>query len=82
MTDENTAVHCLPQVQAFFEGTDNFDIIEINAGEESKDIDFCIGIWKMLIDFGADRKSLLINLGGGVISDMGGFRGIYLQKRD
>ena len=52
---------------------DNFDIIEINAGEESKDIDFCIGIWKMLIDFGADRKSLLINLGGGVISDMGGF---------
>jgi 3-dehydroquinate synthase len=52
---------------------DNYDIIEINAGEESKDIDFCIGIWKMLIDFGADRKSLMINLGGGVISDLGGF---------
>jgi 3-dehydroquinate synthase len=52
---------------------DNFDIIEINAGEESKDINFCIGIWKMLIDFDADRKSLLVNLGGGVISDMGGF---------
>ena len=73
LTDENTAIHCLPQVQAQFESSDNFDIIEINAGEESKDIDFCIGIWKMLIDFGADRKSLLINLGGGVISDMGGF---------
>ena len=73
LTDENTAIHCLPQVQAYFEGKNNFDIIEINAGEESKDIDFCIGIWKMLIDFGADRKSLLINLGGGVISDMGGF---------
>jgi 3-dehydroquinate synthase len=52
---------------------DNYDVIEISAGEESKDIDFCIGIWKNLIDFGADRKSLLINLGGGVISDMGGF---------
>jgi 3-dehydroquinate synthase len=73
LTDENTAIHCLPLVKSHFEGMDNFDIIEINAGEESKDIDFCIGIWKMLIDFGADRKSLLINLGGGVISDMGGF---------
>jgi 3-dehydroquinate synthase len=73
LTDENTAKHCLPAVQHHFAGMDNFDIIEINAGEESKDIDFCIGIWKMLIDFGADRKSLLINLGGGVISDMGGF---------
>ncbi|MDF2434318.1 MAG: 3-dehydroquinate synthase [Mucilaginibacter sp.] len=73
LTDENTAIHCLPAVKERFDGHDNFDIIEINAGEESKDIDFCIGIWKMLIDFGADRKSLLINLGGGVISDMGGF---------
>ncbi|MDB5017976.1 MAG: 3-dehydroquinate synthase [Mucilaginibacter sp.] len=73
LTDENTAIHCLPVVKERFDGLDNFDIIEVNAGEESKNIDFCIGIWKMLIDFGADRKSLLINLGGGVISDMGGF---------
>ena len=73
LTDENTAVHCLPALKERFDSMDNFDIIEINAGEESKDIDFCIGIWKMLIDFGADRQSLLINLGGGVVSDMGGF---------
>ncbi len=73
LTDENTEVHCLPLLKDRFAGMDNFDIIEINAGEECKTIDFCIGIWKMLIDFGADRKSLLINLGGGVISDMGGF---------
>lgn len=73
LTDENTAEHCLPLVKSKIEDQDNFDIIEINAGEESKDIDFCIGVWKMLIDFGADRKSLLINLGGGVISDLGGF---------
>jgi 3-dehydroquinate synthase len=56
-----------------FAAFDNFDVLKINAGEESKDIDFCIDIWRRLIDFGADRKSLLINLGGGVISDMGGF---------
>src|ERR1700712_5398031 len=73
LTDENTAVYCLPAIRERLGDMDNFDIIEINAGEESKDINFCIGIWKMLIDFGADRQSLLINLGGGVISDMGGF---------
>src|ERR1700743_1910440 len=75
LTDENTAQYCLPPVQQLLNdaGITNFDLIEINAGEESKDIDFCIGIWRMLIDFGADRKSLMINLGGGVISDMGGF---------
>src|SRR5580698_9674790 len=73
LTDENTAKYCLPLVKEQLGDIDDYDLIEINSGEESKDIDFCIGIWKMLIDFGADRKSLLVNLGGGVISDMGGF---------
>jgi 3-dehydroquinate synthase len=73
LTDENTGVHCLPIIKQQLDVLDNFDIIEVNAGEESKTIDFCIGIWKMLIDFGADRKALMINLGGGVITDMGGF---------
>jgi 3-dehydroquinate synthase len=73
LTDENTAEHCLHLVKPHFEGMDNFDLLEIPAGEENKNIDFCIGVWKLLIDFEADRKSLLINLGGGVITDMGGF---------
>ncbi len=73
LTDENTGQYCLPIVKSKLGEESGYDIIEINAGEESKDIDFCIGVWKMLIDFGADRKSLLINLGGGVISDLGGF---------
>jgi 3-dehydroquinate synthase len=73
LTDENTAAHCLPLLKEKLGDIDNYDLIEINAGEESKDIDFCIGVWKMLIDFGADRQSLMINLGGGVVSDLGGF---------
>jgi 3-dehydroquinate synthase len=73
LTDENTAKYCLPVLREKIDNLDNFDIIEINSGEESKNIDFCIGVWKMLIDFAADRQSLLINLGGGVISDLGGF---------
>lgn len=55
------------------DGLQEFDIIETDNGEENKSIDFCIGIWKTLLDFGADRKALMINLGGGVITDMGGF---------
>jgi 3-dehydroquinate synthase len=73
LTDEHTVKHCLPIIRKHIDNLENFDIIEINAGEESKNIDFCVGVWKMLIDFGADRQSLLINLGGGVISDLGGF---------
>jgi 3-dehydroquinate synthase len=73
LTDENTGKHCLPVIRQYIDDSDNFDVIEISSGEENKNIDFCVGVWKMLIDFGADRQSLLINLGGGVISDLGGF---------
>jgi 3-dehydroquinate synthase len=72
LTDEFTTVHCLPLIEAKLTGK-TYDLIEISAGEECKTIDFCIGVWKMLIDFGADRRSLLINLGGGVVTDLGGF---------
>jgi 3-dehydroquinate synthase len=73
LVDTNTEQHCLPLVKAAIPNLDNFDIIEIDPGEENKNIDFCIGIWKMMLDFKADRNSLLINLGGGVITDIGGF---------
>jgi 3-dehydroquinate synthase len=73
LTDEHTGVHCLPLLQECLGNDDIYDVIEVSAGEESKNMDFCAGIWKMLIDFGADRHSLMINLGGGVIGDMGGF---------
>lgn len=72
LVDSNTEIHCLPAVQDALAGLD-YDLIEVTPGEENKNIDFCIGIWRMLLDFGAERNSLLINLGGGVITDMGGF---------
>lgn len=73
LTDRNTTEHCLPKIQTILDNFRGYDLIEIDPGEENKNIDFCIGIWKMLIDFGADRNSLMINLGGGVITDIGGF---------
>jgi 3-dehydroquinate synthase len=71
--DRNTAEACLPVFREMLDDFSGFDLIETDPGEENKNIDFCIGIWKTLLDFEADRKSLMINLGGGVITDMGGF---------
>lgn len=71
--DRNTSEACLPVFRAMLDDFSGFDLIETDPGEENKNIDFCIGIWKTLLDFGADRKCLIINLGGGVITDMGGF---------
>lgn len=73
ITDENTGKYCLPVLQKKLPELNNYDIIEIPHGEENKNIDFCIGIWKMLLDFEADRNALVINLGGGVVTDMGSF---------
>ncbi|WP_316794646.1 3-dehydroquinate synthase [Pedobacter frigoris] len=71
--DGNTSQFCLPVFQEMLDDFTGFDLIETDPGEENKNIDFCIGIWKTLLDFGADRKCLMINLGGGVVTDLGGF---------
>jgi 3-dehydroquinate synthase len=70
LVDENTRFHCLPLVHKAIKPT---DIIEIESGEEKKTLDTCVQIWKELTDTRDERKSLLVNLGGGVIGDMGGF---------
>jgi 3-dehydroquinate synthase len=71
--DTNTIGKCLPHFTKTFDKNSNFEIIEIKAGEVYKNIATCVDLWSKLSDLGADRKSLLINLGGGVITDMGGF---------
>ncbi len=73
LVDENTNEACLPKFMANMATTAVIEIIEIESGEINKNLDTCIGLWETLTELGADRKSLLINLGGGVITDMGGF---------
>lgn len=72
LCDGNTINYCLP---LFFEKTriSDFILIEIPFGEKNKNINTVQEIWKQLIENHADRKSLLINLGGGYVSDIGGF---------
>ncbi|WP_111708461.1 3-dehydroquinate synthase [Lutibacter citreus] len=73
LVDENTNDNCLPILLAEIETSLEIEIIEIESGEENKNLDTCTGVWQALTELGADRKSLLINLGGGVVTDLGGF---------
>jgi 3-dehydroquinate synthase len=73
LVDENTLKHCYPQLVTKIPVFEEAEIIEIESGEENKSIEVCIQLWETLSELGADRQSLLVNLGGGVIGDMGGF---------
>jgi 3-dehydroquinate synthase len=73
LTDENTNEYCLPKLLSHLATEIPIEIIEIESGEANKNLQTCTEIWSILSDFGADRKSVMINLGGGVITDMGGF---------
>lgn len=73
LVDENTHEHCLPILQQEITMDVVFEVIEIESGEVNKNLQTCMSLWQALTDLGADRKSLLINIGGGVITDMGGF---------
>ena len=73
LVDENSLKYCYPQLVDQIESFKEAEIIEIESGEESKTIEVCAQIWSTLSEYGADRRSLFVNLGGGVIGDMGGF---------
>lgn len=73
LVDENTSEYCLPTFLANLATEIEIEIIEIETGEEHKNIETCLQLWHSLTETGGDRKSILINLGGGVVSDLGGF---------
>lgn len=86
LVDENTKKHCLPEFLKGFSEEKISQIIEVPAGEINKNLIIASLIWESLFKNRADRKSLLINLGGGMITDIGAFaastykRGIsYIQ---
>lgn len=73
LVDSNTRELCLTRLLQKVESTCVTEVIEMEEGEKNKNIETCTGIWKALSELGADRKALLINLGGGVVTDLGGF---------
>jgi 3-dehydroquinate synthase len=73
LVDENTKEHCWPLLLSNNSAFKNAILIEIQSGEQHKNLSTCEKIWQLLFWHKADRNSLFINLGGGVIGDMGGF---------
>ncbi len=71
--DENTSQYCLSTLLFGCETLTAAEIIELESGEKNKTIETCMQVWGALTDIGADKKSLIINFGGGAISDLGGF---------
>jgi 3-dehydroquinate synthase len=70
VVDENTRQHCYPLIEGILP---EHTLIEVPSGEENKHLGTCEHIWGIMTDAQLDRHSLVINLGGGVIGDMGGF---------
>lgn len=71
LTDSNTQTHCLPLINGVLPNSTIY--ISVEPGEIHKNLETCSSIWSEMTDAGLDRKALMLNLGGGVITDMGGF---------
>lgn len=65
--------HCLPVLLSDVKTLQNASIIEIFSGETYKNIESVQQVWEELTEHHADRNAVLINLGGGMVCDLGGF---------
>ena len=72
LVDENSKAYCLEYLITSYDELAYAEVIELPSGEENKQLDICIQVWESMTEYNIDRSALLINLGGGVISDMGG----------
>lgn len=80
LIDENIRVHCMAHLNRNTSILSYAKIIEIESGEEMKNFTGLEKIWDALVERGADRNSLLINFGGGVIGDMGGLAATLYKR--
>ena len=77
LTDEHTARLCYPLVAEALEGAHR---ITIAAGDEHKHVDSLCHVWSKLSQHGATRHSLLVSLGGGMVTDLGGFAAATFKR--
>ncbi len=73
LVDEHTKNKCLPIFLSKINAKFDFTIISIPAGEDYKNLKTCQSVWQTLTEKKADRKSILLNIGGGMVTDLGGF---------
>lgn len=71
LVDNNSRNYCLERLNSGFVQKEH--IITIPEGEHNKSLDSIAQIWHILSAYGARRNSILINIGGGLVTDVGGF---------
>ncbi len=73
LVDENTRTLCLPMLIEKLEQLKDCTVMEVPSGEERKNIQTCLDLWQNLIQLKADKSTILVNVGGGVLTDIAGF---------
>jgi 3-dehydroquinate synthase len=73
LVDTNTKELCLPVLREYSSLATSAFILEINPGEASKTLETAAQLWNRMLEEGFGRDTLLVTLGGGVVSDLGGF---------
>ena len=71
VVDSNTHDLCLEYLITTFPELENAEIILLPVGEENKVMEICMQVWNAFTEYGFGRKDLVINLGGGLVTDMG-----------
>lgn len=70
--DENSSRYCLPYLIDHVPMLIGSELIEIESGEQNKTLEICNDVWRTISESNADRNAIIVNLGGGVVCDMGG----------
>lgn len=73
LVDENTYNNCLAPLVSSVARLQEAEFLEVPVGEECKDLAIAQQLWETLLESGADKNTILVNLGGGCVSDLGGF---------
>jgi 3-dehydroquinate synthase len=73
IVDENTQELCWPYLLTTFDELHDAEVIVLPSGEENKVMEVSFQVWEAFTNYGVQRGDLVINLGGGVVTDMGGF---------
>ena len=79
LTDTNSATLCLPALKGA-KGLHAAKFLTIPAGDEHKNVESLSTVWQFLSSQGATRKSVLVNLGGGMVTDLGGFAAASFKR--
>jgi 3-dehydroquinate synthase len=72
LVDENSYNHCLASFISRVSRVEESEFLEVPVGEECKDLAIASQLWQTLLESNADRDTVIINIGGGCVSDLGG----------